>query len=168
MAQTVLTSATAYAAPGDLVNYCDVRQIGDWCSDDDTRVSASNVLTNTIVLAALSTASGRVEASCLKGGRYTPADLQALTGVGQMFLKELVCVLAMYYLARRRRFRFSETRLPDIAEAEKALKSLELGQTIFSFEDSASAGLAATTQMQEPGSKIEHRYTRWLGVRCPE
>lgn len=162
VAKVPQTSATAYAASTDLVKYYDARQIGDWVADDDTRVT--DLANSSVVSALLKAASGWVESACGVGGRYTPDDLNALTGVGQEFLKELVCTIAVYLIMRRRRILVPDGMRGDIERAFKTLEELRSGASVFGFVEVAAAGVGTTTNVVEDAKMPTEIYPRWLGV----
>ncbi len=146
MAQTPLTSATAYATGTQLLNYHDGRKIGDLVNDDGSRETA--VAANAIVAKALLRASGDVEAACLKGGRYKPVDLAALLtggGAGAEFLIGLVCDIAFWHLCKRRhKLAVKAKEIAGVDEAFETLQALSAGEQILSFLESAEAGLPST------------------------
>jgi phage gp36-like protein len=154
----VLTSATAYATATDLINAHDAGKIGDYAKDG-AQLTPNQILTDTKVAAALLRASGEVEAYCVKGGRYTPTDLAALTGAGQAFLKGLVCDLALYHLAKRRGVPDAAKAVPGYAEAMKMLESLGLGEAIFGFQQVADAGNMDTMDLSQNSAGRLQRIT---------
>jgi phage gp36-like protein len=94
---------------------------------------------NPTIAQALLTASGQVESWCLRGERYAPTDLAALTGASQAMLIELVADLAFYRLGKRR-WKDPVKECPGYKEAMETLKALGEGTAIFSFQESAEAG----------------------------
>lgn len=136
---TPLSSATSYCSPAQCLTFHDARQIGDLCSDTGTRLSPTDLLTDGNLAAALSAASGEVEAACLVGGKYTPTDLQALTGVSAVFLQRLVSDIAMWFLLTRRDSAAKITEL--YRSTQEKLHRLRLGEMIFGLLDQANAGL---------------------------
>lgn len=152
MAQTPLTSATAYAAPADLFARADIRNVGDWASDDGTRHGGSPnpnpaiLATDANVLTALLDASGELESACLVGGRYLPVDLAVLLAVnpsaGRNVVLDLVCGLALGKLYRRRPN--VGTPVPaQTLEAQGKLQALAAGERILPFQETADAGRVA-------------------------
>ncbi len=138
MAKTPLTNATSYLSPADFLKRKDARVIGDLVGDAGSRVSAAALLTDPNVLAALGDASGEVESMCLLGGRYTPADLAALTGNAQGFLSKLVAELAFCQLWTRR---YPDKERADTCQwAQDTLERLADGEQMFGFQETADAG----------------------------
>src|SRR4051812_44738426 len=96
---TPITSATRYCSGSEFcgpTGFYDSRVIGDLVSINGTRDPSPH--TNAKVLANLDSASGEVESACLVAGRYTPDDLNALTGMGAALLKRIVASLAYQYM----------------------------------------------------------------------
>lgn len=100
--------------------------------------------------AALLRASGEVELSCFRGGRYTPTDLADLTGASEAALKGLVCDLAFYHLANRRIPNASE--MAGYKEAQELLKALRDGEIIFGLQESADAGVMGSVDVSQSAS----------------
>lgn len=138
MAKTVLTSATSYLPASEVAVRHDVRILGDLLGDLGARLDAAAVAASANLAAILLDASGIVESACLRGGRYTPVDLQALTGAGLRFLYRLMDGLVFSMCWERR---YPEKELPAWCEFSlKALEMLEAGERIFSFQETADAG----------------------------
>ncbi len=167
MALTPNSSATAYAAPSDLFLRYDIRTIADLVSDTGSRLggspnpNAATVAASPRLLTLLLVNSGRVEASCVKGQRYLPTDLQALTGVSKQYLVQIVCALTMGDLFRAR---------PDIGkpdetyqEACESLKALADGEQIFAFVETEAAGVMEN-QVNTPGD-VENRFLTTVQMR---
>jgi len=140
---TPLSSATSYATPTQLLQHYDARQIGDLVGDVGTRVSSASLLTDVNVQAALDRASGEIEAACLVAGKYTPDDLNILTGMA-LALRVGLCVDLAYWFLQIRRFPKSEITEGYRAAMEK-LDRLRLGERIFGLQEVANAGLPNTT-----------------------
>lgn len=157
MAKTPLTSSVAYASAADLLNAHDAEKIGDYARDDGTRLTPGAILTSTVVAAALLRSSGEVESACVAGERYTPSDLAALTGASQAHLKGIVCDLAFYHLAKRRKP--DAKTVPGYMEAQEALKSLRLGETIFGFQETADAGTMSPVDLSQDSTGLLTRPT---------
>lgn len=160
---TPISSATSYASAADLINCHDEAAIGDWAALlNAPRLTAAQILTNEVVSDALLAASGRVEAACFRGGRYTPTNLGELTGASLKFLKRLVCHLAFYELAVR--------RIPDpkkVAGYEDAvllLDALNKGEMIFGLQEAADAGtISAKVDLQYDSAGQANRVTEIAG-----
>ena len=136
---TALSSSSSYATPTQLLVYHDVRGMGDLINDDGTRATSATVLASATVQEHLNAASGMVEASCLKAGRYTPTDLgTTLTGVSKELLVKIVCELAWWSLYTRRNPMANMT--PSATWAYQQLDALEKGKEIFGFTEHSLAG----------------------------
>ncbi len=90
----------------------------------------------------LDAGAGEIEAHCAVAQRYTPQDLDALTGVSQHELWKLNAARGMWSL-----FHFLKpiTGRPDdvpfAKESWEILKMLAIGELIFGFVESMAAGL---------------------------
>src|SRR4051812_24968628 len=111
MAFTPLTGATPYCSTTQFVELYDVRQAGDYLSDTGQRLPPPDVITSTTLLSILELASGHLESQLVRGGRYYPEDLYALTNNGAHFLRGVVAGLAAYYLWQRRPTKFARDAL---------------------------------------------------------
>lgn len=132
----------SYAAPSDLIVRFDVRTIQDLASDTGTEVDADDLPTDTNVLAALSDASGRMDAAVLVGKLYTTTQLEALTGNSLALLKRICCELAMAFLIQRRPERYGAETLKAARDAsEEYLDRLRNGERLFDIEAAKDAGL---------------------------
>lgn len=148
MTMTPSGSLTPYCNAAECLTFVDWRLVGDLCSDDDTRVPLADLKgtaptygdADVNLYAALLAASGELEASCLVGRRYAPSDLSALTGASAQYLKKIVAYLALGGL-RHRRGIFDDSEHPQVKEAREAVQKLEDGNDIFSFAETAQAGL---------------------------
>lgn len=145
MAKTSVSSATAYASAADLLNAYGAAGIGDWATDGRARLTPAQILTDTIVAAALLRASGEVEHACLRGGKYTAADLAALAGASAAALKGLVCDIAAYRIAKRRLPVPNAEEVSSYKEARETLKALNEGAEIFSLQETIDAGTGPST-----------------------
>jgi hypothetical protein len=137
------SSTISYAGAADLLNAYDARQVGDFVKDDNTRASASALLTDGIVDAALLRASGDVEMAALAREAYTAEELAALEGAALAALKGLVCDIAFWHLKKRRQ---RGLKLSDVSgDAAEQLERLRKGELIFPVPDKdAAAGMHAT------------------------
>jgi phage gp36-like protein len=142
----------SYATPADLLARVDAQIVGDLITDDDPttglrdRPPTSDILASDVVQTALADASGDVLAALGKGKRYTPDQLEGLTGPAQSKLKRIVCDIATSYLFDRR----PDPKNEPIAEAyrakaERHLKALKSGEDIFYLEDETDAEASLMT-----------------------
>ncbi len=154
---TLATSSTSYATPADTLARLDIRTVGDLCSDTGTRIAAMPVLTNNNFLQAIRDASAEVEKNALIGGRYSVGDLQTIansTGVAAGVMLRLISRLTCVFLFERRPD--MELKQPWIWEqAEKDLEALREGKNIFSFAETAAAGIQS--HEVETARQIERR-----------
>lgn len=130
----------AYATSDDLVKRYDARTLRELASDSAAPVE--DLSTDAAVTAALSSASGKINAAVMVSGLYTAAQLAALTGDDLALLVDLTCDLAMARLVGRR-------PCPDTAEwaaaiverAEEFLQQLRNGARLFNVDVAKDAGL---------------------------
>lgn len=166
------SSLTSYATPDDMLVQYDIRAIADLLNDRGVRTGGSPnpdpaiVAVDPVLQAMLDKASGMVEAACLRSLRYSPADLQGLTGVSLQLLVGIVCDLAMGYLYRRR----PDKGKPPAAfgEALKWLEDLASGERIFSFQETEAAALPSV-HVETPAeicerSLVAQEAFRYFGV----
>jgi hypothetical protein len=171
---TPLTSATAYCDGPTFVIFHDWRTAGDLLVDDDTRLADATAVASSATLATLLlAASGEVEAACLVSGRYTPDDLNALTGSTQAFLQKLVADLAYWRMMQRRWPDADVANVPGAKSALEMLDRLRLGERIFGLQEVADAGLAEEVEMAPAGSAYEQNRVsveanRFFGARFSE
>ena len=92
----------ALATSDDMRERYDERRLGNLVSDTGTSVNPEDLLLDTKMLTALSSATGRVKAALFRGNIYTEEDLTNLTAESLDFVKDLVCVIGYYNLVRRK------------------------------------------------------------------
>jgi len=139
---------TSFATPTDLTSRYDWRIIAQLASDTGTADTQGAVLTDQNVLNCLADSSGTIVMFCLKGGRYSEADLLALTGNGQAFLQRLTCDIALYYIVLRRGLPVAE--YPQVIEALKVLEMIGKGDLIFPIPAVIAAGVAQSPAIPIP------------------
>lgn len=168
---TPVSSATAYCSAAAFLESYDARTVGDLCSMNGTRVSASALLSDPVLARALLGASGMIEAACLVAGRYAPADLQALTGASRAFLERLAADLALGLLIRGR----PDRKLPvppqfnEVVRAGGWLDQLRGGERIFGLQETQDAGQISadreTQSVVEARRLVTQRARRFFGSR---
>lgn len=152
----------AYATPTDFLNRVDSRRLGDLGLDDGTRVSASNLLTNTRLQAALDDAAGVIDAHLLKGGRYQITDLTTLsstTSYGNNLLIRLNVRLAYGNLLEARDIQPPRSYDEALAELDK----LADGQWIFGIAPVVAAGRTVSQQLDTQLTLLTGASTRYFG-----
>ncbi|OWK45782.1 hypothetical protein [Fimbriiglobus ruber] len=174
---TIVTSPTAYCDAAGLLLRVDYRVVADACRDEDTapRPSKAALLQPTtpagaVVAAALLTASGDVEAACVRGGRYAPTDLAALTGATQAHLQAIVAGLAVWRLLGRRQPAAADGKnLPLVQWARDQLEALRVGEEIFGVQAvvAAGAGMSATPFVVPGPRRTVNQASRYFGDRGP-
>lgn len=133
----------AYATVADMRERFDERTLSELVSDSGAAVDLADLNTDTNALTALDDASGIVEAALIVGGRYTAAQLAALTGNSLALLKRIVCQLAASQLEQRR-FDFDPDRYERFtAWALEQLDKLRRGENLFNLDDNVSASQAS-------------------------
>lgn len=167
MAKTPLSSATSYCTGAQFLMFYDPTAVAMLLSDDGTPVADPE---NDPTLAEfLQSASGKVEAACLVGGKYAPEDLAALTGNMAGFLAQLVADLAWGPLYRRRP-NFTPAEIPSEKEANQLLNALGAGTKIFGFVETVDAGVLEldeeTTADVEERNMVTFQAQRYFGRRA--
>jgi phage gp36-like protein len=138
----------AFATPAQLLQRYDYRLIGQLISDTGTAIDAAAILTDPITAQMLEDGSGLIVSYALKGGRYSEADLAALTGNGQAFLERLTCDLALYYFVQRRGLPVD--KYPQVADAMDWLVKLSEGDLVFPIAANIEAGVAQSEAILVP------------------
>lgn len=139
----IASGSSAFLTAAQFLRYYDSRVVAELLSDTNTKVQDPSTAPQ--MTEFLRSASGTVEASALKGGRYTAADLTALAAAnvnGSYYLRKLVAGVLMQDL-RARRARVGEDFLEQFKWVRDALKALRQGEEIFGFVEVQEA---ATTQ----------------------
>lgn len=138
MAQTPLSQASpGYLTVANFLLRCDQRTVADLVSDDGTAVDTSTLATNDKLIAALVDASGLVEGSAMRGGKYSPSDLAALTGVAAGRLYRLITEIAVRYLYERRPDKGPAPEMSKLALEE--LELLRKGESVFGTVETFAA-----------------------------
>ena len=166
---TPVSTSVAYCTPAQYLTFCDARRTGNLCSDNQVTVPPSQLPTNANLLAALQRASGMVEASCLKGARYSPADLANLTQAAdvtagklsnsQQFLIGLVADLAYGILHERRGWAKEGVVLPQVERAWVVLKELEEGKEVFALQEAMNAGNPPNPYFMQPADFTKRNFS---------
>lgn len=160
MAQTPSSSATPYCTTLRLFDYHDWQQIADLLRDgDNPRPTRMRILDQMSaegakVLRVGMAAAGDIESACFVGKRYSAADLAALTGNGAAKLEKLNADLWFYGLMENRQPGSADPdKVPGFARSLSMLEMLEAGERIFSFDESAEAGLPKVSE-PDPAQQI--------------
>lgn len=94
------------------------------------------------LLVFLGRGAGEIEAACSIAQRYSPADLNNLTGVSQDLLQGLNAARAMWGIYQRLKPGSARPEdCPGAKESEALLDALRDGQRVFSFFETQAAGL---------------------------
>lgn len=137
LAKTPLTASSAYCTVAEMLKRIDRRTVRDLVSDTGEAVEESSLTTNAELLAAMLDASGEVEAAAMKGARYTPADLQALTGAAKARLCRMLVRLTICFLYERRP---DKGPIPEVYKAAlEQLEQLRTGEMIFGTVETSNA-----------------------------
>lgn len=143
---TINSGTTQYITAAQFLRYYDTRVVAELLSD--TGVKVVSPAGDPILAELLQAACGEVEASALRGGRYTSDDLAALAASSTnhaVFLRKLCAAVCMDSL-RSRRARVGEEELKDRKWVLEALKRLRQGEEIFGFVEVQEAGTTQSTK----------------------
>jgi len=135
-----------YASPDDLINSRNKGDLGNWASETGDTLTPEQLLSDPITYFALLRGAGEIEMMAFAGKRYTPEDLQGLTGAAQAALIGLNCDLASYHLAKR--IIPEPEKIAGYAPAQKMLEALRDGVLIFGLVEAAEAGLPGTVDVR--------------------
>ncbi len=138
MPQTPLSQdSPGYLSVAEFLLRCDARFVGDMVSDDGTAVEPGSLTANTKLIAVLLDASGLVESAAMRGAKYAPEDLEALTGAAAGRLYRLITEIAVRYLYERRPDRGPPPEMSKQAMEELLL--LRQGEMVFGTVETAAA-----------------------------
>lgn len=142
---TPQSSSTSYLSAAEFLKRVDVRTVGDLCSDSNTRLTPTQLLTDDNLAAALLDASGELESAVFVGKKYQPADLAVMVATpsaGQAKIYRLLTAIAKVFLVERRvGVNVPEEFLAGSERAQAQLRALAEGTEIFSFTEAAEAGV---------------------------
>lgn len=148
----------SYATGSDLIARYDIDVVGQLAWDEREELDREVIATHANVLTALEDASGEIDVKLIAGGRYTPAQLSALTGNSLSLLKRITCAIAMSCLFERR----PSTAFDELAEkvakqSRDWLKSLASGDNVFGIPDAANGQAAVMVFDTVSAIDIENR-----------
>jgi phage gp36-like protein len=154
----------AYATSADLIARYDIDIIGDLASDEREPMERDDVPNHPNVLVKLLDASGEIDVALLSGSRYTPQQLENLTGNSKYKLIRITCDIAMSLLLSRR----ADERLQDLAEnvakiSRQHLAALQRGENVFGIVEMQGAGTIELATV----SSVEVDQRNLLPSRCP-
>lgn len=93
--------------------------------------------------------AGEIESACAVSSRYSPQDLQALTGVSQQFLQRLNAARGIWALFQKLKPGTARPEdVPGAVDSAKLIQDLRNGERIFTFLESAAAGLPSINPPQ--------------------
>ena len=165
-----VSGGAAYANTSDMLDFFNVRVLSYLLSDSIASAIGAGgqpgqVAGSSVLARHLASASGEVEWSIVKGGKYTPADLTLSTGNAKAELCRLVCVLAYASVVRRKYPSVPDADLPDLVEARKRLKMLAMGENFLPFAEVANAMQVEVLPTLRVESRITTRANRLFGTR---
>ena len=147
-------TAVPYCPASTLFEFHDWNQCADLLRDGDgprpTRLRLLDPASREgeMLAGLLLAASGELESAALVGRRYAAADLAGLAGAGLSRLQKVVADLAFWSLVQRRQPAGGDPKTcPGAVQALEELDRLRNGERIFSFDESAGAGLPSVSQL---------------------
>ena len=177
MAQTPLSSSSAYVTAAQVFNFYSRSIVADVLKALPTSPRPSYLAmldaTNPAGARLLEFAkrgAGEIESYCLLGKRYQPVDLAALTGVSATFLQGLNAAEAVWFGYQATKPASADRKdCPGALEALNVLEALGKGDRIFGLDETAEAGLIATS-LPNPGQLASSRVVldaaRFFGISC--
>lgn len=166
---TISSGTTLYLTAQQFLRYYDSRIVSQLLSDSGVEVS--NPASDPLLAELLRAACGEVEASALKGGRYTASDLATISADsshGAYYLRKLVAGVLMQSL-RSRRARVGEDLLEQFKWVREALKALRQGEEILGFVEVQEAATTQSTKDNAVDRKaragISRNASPFFGVR---
>jgi hypothetical protein len=140
---------TIRATAADLIAFSDERTIRELLSD--TEVAYAGDLDDNAKLKKLFEAgTARLEAACFVSDIYQPPELDALTENSKSLMAEIICMLVMAAITRRRTERFKELGKEMKAEAEAYLQQLRNGERLFTIVDNTTHEEAGKPKISWP------------------
>jgi phage gp36-like protein len=136
----------SFATPAQLVQCYDFRMLGQLITDTGVAADEGDILANDITEAFLEQASGKIVMYAVQGGRYTEADLLAMTGMGAAILVRLTCDICIWEFVLRRGLPVDA--YPQVLEAEKILAKLAKGDVVFPIPAVIAAGHAQSPELR--------------------
>lgn len=133
---------TAFASGSDLLARYDLRTIADLINDDGTTATSGAITggANAVVNAALEDASGEILSALRQAGRYTEANLLAMTGNSLALLKKITCKIAFWNLWERRASWDDDRGDQARSDARRIINDLKTGNIVFDLADNVTAG----------------------------
>jgi hypothetical protein len=99
--------------------------------------------------------AGEIESRCSVSNRYSPTDLQALSGVSQVLLWKLNAARAFWSLNQYLKPLTARPQdVPMAVESAQLLELLEKGEAIFSFTETQGAGIGLPIVQQANPSQL--------------
>jgi len=143
---TIITTTQSYITPAEFLLRFDARAIARYCADDENAVPPADLPTNEVLLWALKSASGMVQASAVRGCRYTPQQLEELINqvpltLSGETLKDVTAWLAITKLQERRPHGGEPPNEYHYERAMGFLERLAAGDQVLAFEETVDAGL---------------------------
>ena len=130
----------AHATAQQLLDRYDKSIVNDLVSDEGTRLSFTDLLVDTKLAAALDDASGEVDAALLVGGRYSSADLSALSGNSLSTLVRITCEIAIGFLYDRRPMFRADEGERWATRTREHLNRMRTGENVFNITANVTAG----------------------------
>lgn len=135
----------SYADGNDLIARYDVDLIGDLATDLRESPDATSVPILPNVVTSLADASGEIDVALQAGARYTPVQLESLTGNSQNKLKRICCDIAMSLLISRRVGDQYVELAEKLAKTSRAhLQALQRGENVFGLPEVVAASTIDT------------------------
>jgi hypothetical protein len=145
MPKTFNGAASSYATPADFLLMADARLIGDLVRDDGSEATPTQLLTDPVVIRALATGWGVVEAVLLKSRRYDSADLLSIpkSSPAGAVLGWLNGGQSLPFFRSRRGYQGMQ-EVPWFKDSLDMLSRLGSGEIDLPFEETEDAGLPET------------------------
>ncbi len=143
MSITPLSTGTPYCDAEAFLTRFDWRPIAQLMNDGNSNAVTRAMLVDTATTEGgrlneiLMDCSGEIEASALLGGKYSPTDLQSLTGAGLAYLKRLICDIAIGRCYERRPG--TNPWAQATLTARQLLNAIASGEAIFGTQQAVDA-----------------------------
>ena len=143
MAITPLSTDEPYCSAADMLDRFDWRPIAQLMNDSNSNAVLRDVLLDETsteggrLKTILMDCSGELEASAMMGGKYSPTDLQALTGGSAAYLRRIVADLAIGRCYERRPMQNPWAN--QTLTARQLLNAIANGEAIFGTQEAVDA-----------------------------
>lgn len=168
---TLVSGTTPYCSGSQFLDRFDVRTVAELLPDTNASMDTAQVAASPRLNAMLAGSSGKFEAACIRGGKYTIEDLQILTAAGsnvREFIADIVAELTAPKILGRRFMEFPDYR-ERLKEVNDIIVAIASGEQIFGLQEVIDAG-RLDSQVESAADVIARNMVtmqahRYFGIR---